>query len=80
VAESLVAVLSLIAAMLAFSGRLLRDYVPRTLLPKLGMHSVNLNMFSAEVGENLAGRTGGAVSLAVGMAQIFSWAARNGPG
>ena len=39
---------------------------------KLGMHTVNLDMFSAEVGEKLAGRTGGAVSLAVGMAQIFS--------
>ncbi len=38
---------------------------------KLGMHTVNLDMFSAEVGEKLAGRTGGAVSLAVGMAQIF---------
>ena len=38
---------------------------------KLGLTTVNLDMFSREVGEKLAGRTGGAVSLAVGMAQIF---------
>jgi carbon starvation protein len=38
---------------------------------KLGLHTVNLDAISAEVGEKLAGRTGGAVSLAVGMAQIF---------
>ncbi|MBV9608283.1 MAG: carbon starvation protein A, partial [Acidobacteria bacterium] len=38
---------------------------------KLGLHTVNLDVFSREVGEKLAGRTGGAVSLAVGMAQIF---------
>ena len=38
---------------------------------KLGLHTVNLDMFSREVGEKLAGRTGGAVSLAIGMAQIF---------
>src|SRR6202041_2271021 len=37
----------------------------------LGMSTVNLNLFSREVGEKLAGRTGGAVSLAIGMAQIF---------
>ena len=38
---------------------------------KLGLHTVNLDMYLAQVGEKLAGRTGGAVSLAVGMAQIF---------
>jgi carbon starvation protein len=38
---------------------------------RLGLHTVNLDAISKEVGENLAGRTGGAVSLAVGMAQIF---------
>jgi carbon starvation protein len=32
----------------------------------------NLPMLEAEVGEKVAGRTGGAVSLAVGMAQIFT--------
>jgi carbon starvation protein len=36
------------------------------------MQPVNLPRFGAEVGEELAGRTGGAVSLAIGMAQIFS--------
>src|SRR5262249_42282513 len=38
----------------------------------LGMHTVNLTDLSAQVGENVAGRTGGAVSLALGMAQIFT--------
>ena len=71
VAESLVAVLSLIAACSLFPGDYFAINVPPDIFAKLGMHSVNLNMFSAEVGENLAGRTGGAVSLAVGMAQIF---------
>ena len=36
------------------------------------MQPVNLAELSREVGENVAGRAGGAVSLAVGMAQIFS--------
>jgi len=71
VAESLVAVLSLIAACSLFPGDYFAINVPPDVFAKLGMHTVNLNMFSAEVGENLAGRTGGAVSLAVGMAQIF---------
>jgi carbon starvation protein len=38
----------------------------------LGMTVVNLPELQAEIGEVVVGRTGGAVSLAVGMAQIFS--------
>jgi len=38
----------------------------------MGFTQSDLPKLSAEVGENIAGRTGGAVSLAVGMAQIFS--------
>jgi carbon starvation protein len=39
---------------------------------QLGISVVNLPELQAEVGEVVAGRPGGAVSLAVGMAQIFS--------
>jgi carbon starvation protein len=38
----------------------------------LGMQPVNLGELSREVGEAVAGRPGGAVSLAVGFAQIFT--------
>ncbi len=45
------------------------------LLPQLqamGFTTTELPKLAAEVGENITGRAGGAVSLAVGMAQIFS--------
>src|SRR5580700_2517974 len=71
VAESLVGVLALIAACSMFPGDYFAINVPPEVYAKLGLHTVNLDMFSAQVGENLAGRTGGAVSLAIGMAQIF---------
>ena len=71
VAESLVGVLSLIAACSLFPGDYFGINVPADAFAKLGLHTVNLDLFSSEVGEKLAGRTGGAVSLAVGMAQIF---------
>jgi len=71
IAESLVGVLALIAACSMYPG----DYFAINSTPEvfshLGLTTVNLDMFSREVGEQLAGRTGGAVSLAVGMAQIF---------
>jgi len=70
-AESLVGILALIAATSMQPG----DYFAINATPEayrqLGLHTVHLDLLSAEVGEKLAGRTGGAVSLAVGMAQIF---------
>jgi carbon starvation protein len=70
-AESLVGVLALIAACSMAPGDYFAINVPPAAFAHLGMHAVNLPEFSREVGEQLAGRTGGAVSLAIGMAQIF---------
>jgi carbon starvation protein len=70
-AESLVGILALIAATSMQPG----DYFAINSTPEafrqLGLPTVNLDLLSKEVGEELAGRTGGAVSLAIGMAQIF---------
>jgi carbon starvation protein len=71
VCEAVVAVLALIAACSLFPGDYFAINVAPAVFNKLGLHTVNLDMFSREVGEKLAGRTGGAVSLAIGMAQIF---------
>jgi carbon starvation protein len=70
-AESLVGILALIAATSMHPGDYFAINTTGEVFAKLGLHTVNLDMFSREVGEKLAGRTGGAVSLAVGMAQIF---------
>lgn len=69
--ESLVGVLALIAACSMNPGDYFAINCAPDVFAKLGLHTVNLDMFSREVGEKLAGRSGGAVSLAVGMAQIF---------
>jgi len=71
ICESLVGVIALIAACSMYPGDYFAINTTPAVFSKLGMTTVNLQMFSREVGENLAGRTGGAVSLAVGMAQIF---------
>ena len=78
-AEGIVSVLALIAA----ASLLPLDYfiinVPvekfQSVLPQLhamGFVDSNIAQLSADAGEKIIGRTGGAVSLAVGMAQIFS--------
>ncbi len=71
VCESLVAVLALIAACSLSQGDYFAINTAPAVFAKLGLHTTSLDLFSAEVGEHLAGRSGGAVSLAVGMAQIF---------
>jgi carbon starvation protein len=70
--EGLVGIVALIAACSLFPG----DYYAINLSPAkfqaLGIPTVNLTELQSEVGEIVAGRPGGAVSLAVGFAQIFS--------
>jgi carbon starvation protein len=77
--EGMVSILALIAA----ASLLPLDYFQinvspeklQSILPQLhamGFTQSNLPELSSQVGEKIAGRTGGAVSLAVGMAQIFS--------
>jgi carbon starvation protein len=70
-AESLVGIMALIAACSMAQGDYFAINTAPAVFARLGLHTVNLDYFSHAVGENLAGRTGGAVSLAVGMAQIF---------
>jgi len=77
--EAIVSILALIAA----SSLLPYDYfqinVPvekfaaiQPMLHEMGFVKTNLEALSKEVGETIAGRTGGAVSLGVGMAYVFS--------
>lgn len=71
-AESFIGIMALIAA----TSLIPADYFAINSAPavfeKLGMHIQELPMLSQMVGEDVAGRPGGAVSLAVGMAHIFS--------
>ncbi|HYM81408.1 MAG TPA: carbon starvation protein A [Candidatus Limnocylindria bacterium] len=72
VLEGFVGVIALIAACALHPA----DYFAINSRPEafatLGMTVQNLHTLEAQVGESLAGRPGGAVVLAVGMAQIFS--------
>ena len=70
--EGLVGIVALVAACSLHQA----DYFAINLSPEkfhaMGLVPVNLQELSREVGESVAGRPGGAVSLAVGFAQIFS--------
>jgi carbon starvation protein len=77
--EGVVSIMALIAATSLLPLDYFQINVPvdrfQALLPKLhamGFTESNLSQLSASVGEKIAGRTGGAVSLGVGMAYIFS--------
>jgi carbon starvation protein len=78
-AEGIVSILALIAASSLFP----LDYFQINVAPEkfaqilpelraMGFTESNITELSSEVGEEIVGRTGGAVSLAVGMAQILS--------
>ena len=70
--DVLVAIMALIAAVSLMPG----DYFAINSTPEkfatLGMETVHLDRLSDEVGMDLEGRTGGAISLAVGMTYIFT--------
>ena len=77
--EGLVSIMALIAAASLFPldyflinvpAEKLAHFLPQ--LNTMGFTVSDLPRLQAEVGESITGRTGGAVSLAVGMAQIFS--------
>jgi Carbon starvation protein, predicted membrane protein len=70
--EGFVAVMALIAACVMMPADYFAINVSPVVYHSLGMVPVHLPELQALVGENLVGRTGGAVSLAVGMATIFA--------
>lgn len=70
--EGLVGITSLIATAALFPSDYFAINVPVEKFATLGMEMQNLPQLAFEVEEQLQGRTGGAVSLAVGIAQIFS--------
>ncbi len=70
--EGLVGVLALIAASAMHPGDYFAINTTQEVYATLGMSTVNLAVLEQAVGETVAGRASGAVSLAVGMAQIFT--------
>ncbi|MFZ5427877.1 MAG: carbon starvation protein A [Thermodesulfobacteriota bacterium] len=69
--EGFVAIMALIAACTMVPADYFAINAAPAAFAKLGMTTVHLDSLATAVGEQLQGRPGGAVSLAVGMAQIF---------
>jgi carbon starvation protein len=70
--EGFVAIMALIAACVLMPADYFAINTKPEVFATLGMATVDLAQLSQAVGENITGRPGGAVSLAVGMAHIFS--------
>ncbi|HET7696966.1 MAG TPA: carbon starvation protein A [Vicinamibacterales bacterium] len=70
--EGLVGIVSIIAASAMHPGDYFAINTPPAVFAQLGLQVTNLPALEAAVQETVAGRTGGAVSLAIGMAQIFA--------
>jgi carbon starvation protein len=70
--EGFVAIMALIAACVLIPADYFAINAAPAVYAKLGMVPVNLPQLASEVQEKVQGRPGGAVSLAVGMAYIFS--------
>ena len=70
--EGLVGVMALIAASALHPGDYFAINTTPAVFATLNIPIVNLMDLQSQVGETVVGRTGGAVSLAVGMAQIFA--------
>ena len=70
--EGLVAVMAMTAATALHPGDYFAINTSPAVFSTLGLSTVNLTDLQQQVGENVIGRPGGAVSLAIGMADIFS--------
>lgn len=70
--EGFVAIMALIAACVLVPADYFAINTAAKAYEALGMTPVHLPQLAAQVGEQIQGRPGGAVSLAVGMAYIFS--------
>lgn len=70
--EGFVAIMALVAACVLLPADYFAINTAPAIYANLGLVPVNLPELSREVGEQVQGRPGGAVSLAVGMAYIFS--------
>ena len=70
--EGVVGVVAIITATALEPGDYYAINTSPAVFHNMGIATVNLAYLEAQVGEIVTGRTGGAVSLAVGMAQIFS--------